>query len=214
MTWPLFTTWPIVSTTRRWDDGLTWRSRLVTAPAQEPIDLEYVREAVLRVVNGNVDNEYIGRQIVAARQVFEAETGRAAMEQTWQLILSGFPSGAIELPRPPLIAVTSVEYLDADDDAQTLSGSPAEYRVLPSGQFTAGKLLPLAGASWPSTSGEADAVTITYTAGYVTAEEMPELYKAGMGLLVEELYKNRGLSMASGRSKSMLDTSRFWRRVF
>ena len=199
---------------RRWDYGITCRSVPVTGPTQEPLDVEYVKNSVLRVVNGDEDNEFIGRAITAARQQFERETGRPAMAQTAQLMLSAFPQGLIELPLWPLLSVDSFEYLDINGDTQSLSGSPQQFILRPSGKYSGGRVLPLRGESWPSTDTQEDAVTITYTAGYESTDDMPEIEKAGMCLVIEEMYKNRGLSMSASRVKSVLDTSRYWRRTF
>lgn len=193
---------------RSWDEGVSWRSVLVEPPEEEPIHLEYVRESVLRVVNGSVDDEFIGNQIKAVRELWEDETGRAGMEQTWQWIGNRFPCWEIELPRPPLISVTSIEYIDTTGTRQTLEGSPSEFVVLPSGKFTRGRVTPLYGASWPATRYQADAVTVTYQAGYADVADVPEMVKAGMGLMVAELYRYRGAP------PKPLDTSRFWKKAY
>ena len=98
-------------------------------------------------------------------------------------VLSGFPWGGIELPRPPLLEVLSVAYVDDDDAEATLSGSPAPYFVVPSGRYARAVLTPLSGAIWPTTASRPDAVTITYQAGYSDPNEGEyQLIKARIGL--------------------------------
>src|SRR6185295_4859943 len=79
--------------------------------------------------------------ITVARQYVDAISGwlgRALMTQTWALAGNGLsipasaccgstPSGAIEIPWPPLQSVTSIKYLDANGQEQTLP--PADYTV-------------------------------------------------------------------------------------
>jgi uncharacterized phiE125 gp8 family phage protein len=198
-----------------WDYGVTWFSRRIVDPTDLPVTVAYISRQVLRVANGNLEDESIEQFIYAATQAAEDDTHRALMPQTWELVLSGFPSsGVIVLPRPPLIEVTSVSYYNGDDTAE-LAGSPAEYSVVPSGRFTRGKVLPLDGASFPTISSRDDAVTITYRAGYTsTTDKEFSLIQTGIGVMVAELYKQRSLSVQEpNNTKAQLDLSRFWREV-
>jgi uncharacterized phiE125 gp8 family phage protein len=205
-----------------WDLGVAHFARLITPPMEEPLGLEYVRDKVLRVANDDADDDFILRCIAAAREVYESETFKAATQQTWALCLDRFPSGWIELPRPPLIAVTAIDYFDANGDPASLTvGSPsvAAFRTIPSGEFVPGRILPLKGASWPATDVRPDAVTVTFDCGYeligspaVSTMGASEL--AGMCLLVAEMYKQRSLSIDGRMVPATVQTDRFWRRIW
>jgi uncharacterized phiE125 gp8 family phage protein len=205
-----------------WDLGVAWFSRLVTPPMEEPLGLEYVSAKVLRVSNDGYDSDFVARCITAAREQFEAESLRAAMRQTWALTLDRFPQHWVELPRPPLIEVVSVDYFDtAGEPASLAVGSPsvAQFRTVPSGEFVPARIIPLRGASWPATDSRPDAVTITYDCGYEfigspEVSSMPARYLAGMCLLVAELYKQRELSVDGRLAPATVQTDRFWRRVW
>lgn len=202
--------------TAPWDHGVTWFSRRSVLPVGLPLDVEYVAEKVLRVMNGTEEYTYIESLIRAFTHSAEEATQRALLPQTWELVLSGFPSDAIVLPRPPFISMTSFAYTDASGDEQTLAGSPAEYRVIPSGERSKARVVPLSGASWPSTRTQGDAVTLTYRAGYADTND-PEYQRILMGICVAvgEAYKNRSLSVQDIQNvPTVLALEHFWRRVW
>lgn len=202
-----------MSRPHRWDEGVSHFQRLVDGPTRELLNVDAVMEQVIRVANDDADIDFVQRAIVTARRTFEQDTLKAAGEQTWTLICDRFPCHWFELPRPPLLTVTAIDYYDAAGDLQTLTGSPAQFLIIPSGEYVPGRVLPLVGASWPSTAARPDAVTVTYTAGY-TVDTIPQQYLTGMELLVGELYKQRTLSVAAAVGPAHLQLERFWKRVW
>ena len=84
-----------------------------------------------------------------------------------------------------------------------------------SGRYARAVLTPLSGAIWPTTASRPDAVTITYQAGYSDPNEGEyQLIKAGIGLMVGELYKQRSLSVQEpNNTAANLQLTRFWRPV-
>ena len=197
-----------------WDHGLTWRSQRTVDPDELPVDLAYIRNSVLRVTNGDIEDAHIENLCWQATEAAEDMTQRALMPQTWQMVLDRFPCHAIRLERPPLIDVTQIDYVDADGNPQTLTGSPSQFQVVPSGQMTKAEVVPLSGQNWPATKCQRDAVTVTYTAGYADEDSVPYLIRAGIALMVGELYKNRELSISSRHIESVLKIERFWKRVW
>lgn len=199
-----------------WDTGLHWRVLLVGEPDEEPLELAYVRDKHLRVNNGAVEDVLIEELIKTAREMCERFTRRAVPPQTLQLLTNGFPRRHFELPKPPLIDVLSLEY---ETSGGTVVMDPAEYTVLTRGLH--GVVAPV--TSWPTALSQADAVTLTYRAGYgvldtsVSPSELnaavPSTLKAGMALVVGELYKNRSLSVAGfgvGVSPTVLSAEYLW----
>lgn len=173
--------------------------------------------AGIPVANGTLPDVVIPIYIKAARRNAEHKyLHRALLEQTWQLTIDAFPTATIDdpnpeanklytmldgarvkvtdgleihLPMPRLIAITSIAYVDADGADQTLSSD--DYVICQSDDDPF--LLPAdEDAGWPETADQRNAVTITYTCGYGdSADDVPDDIKAGLLLLVADLYRNR-----------------------
>lgn len=124
--------------------------------------------------------------ITTARQQAEHRTGRALVTQQWKLTLDYFP-GRIELPRPALVSVQSVKYLDADGVQQTFDSG--EYQVVTS--ELVGYVQPAYGKSWPVYREQPDAIEVNYTAGYGAASAVPRSIKAWILMAISTLYSQR-----------------------
>lgn len=156
----------------------------ITPPAVEPLDLAEVKEH-LRVTAADEDT-MLESLIIAARERAEIYTERALIQQTWAVYLDAFPAGEIRLAMPPLLAVSTVTYYDADGVEQTLDAAEfyADNKSKPA------RLVPV--NSWPATQCRPNAVAITYTAGYgAAAIAVPQVIKQAMLLMVGEMYENR-----------------------
>ena len=98
--------------------------------------------------------------LIEDAQAYVAERSDCTLLPTqYQITLPCFPSMSrwpIYLPRPPLVSVDSVEYLDTEGQLTSLEGFRAA-------TMTFSALFP--GHSWPQTMRVADAVRIKYTAG-------------------------------------------------
>lgn len=164
---------------------------LVTAPTVEPLELSEA-EAHLRVDDGT-ETALISTLIAAARDYAESQTGRALLEQTWRYTADAFPhcNGVIKLRRAPLIAVTSIQYVDTNGVTQTLTSN----QYLVNADAPLGEISPAYGVSWPATRPQPAAVTVTFTAGYADPDSVPASIKAAMLLTVGELYENREASV-------------------
>jgi uncharacterized phiE125 gp8 family phage protein len=156
------------------------------APTVEPISLETARLHLK--VDDVSDNDLITSLITVSRRWCETRIGQRLITSTNVLRLDAFPAWHIELPYPPLIAVSSIAYIDASGSSQTLSASL--YKV--DANSKPGRITPSWGNVWPTTRDEMDAVTITYTAGYgAAAVNVPETIRQAMLLLIGHLYENR-----------------------
>lgn len=167
--------------------------KVITPPAAEPISLI---EAKLHLrVDSSDEDALITSLIASAREGAEHLTGRALMAQTLELALDGFP-GAIKLPMPPLVSVTSVTYVDLVGVAQTLPDT--DYTV--DSYSEPARIVPAYGVCcWPSTRCQANAVLVRYQAGY---DAVPDQIKSWMLLRIGMLYEQRqavvsGVSVAS-----------------
>ncbi len=231
-------------------DEFGHRFDLITAP--DPLDvlsLAFVRDKHLRVPNdGDVEDEFITRLIKSVYFTAERVTRRCLLPQTRQLVIDHFPFDRhdwpgyalgyllpgivarrrIVIPMPPLISVTSVEYIDPDGNTQTLD--PSKYTVsIPRGpRAKSGYILPNPITSiWPVTQIRPDAVTITVEAGYalpgspaapdtgspaplLPETAIPEEVVTGMLLWIGEHYKQRSESIDGRFGPAVVRANDIW----
>lgn len=157
---------------------------LTVAPNEEPITLA---EAKLHCrVDHTADDALITGLITAARQQAEHRTGRALITQQWVYTQDSF-TDLIQLPRPALVSVQSVKYMDGDGAQQTLANT--EYQVVIS--ELVGYLRPAFGKSWPACRVQPDSVVVAYTCGYGAAVAVPPSIRTWMLLAVGTWYAQR-----------------------
>lgn len=160
----------------------------MTPPAVEPLTLA---EARLHLrLDDTAEDTLVSALIVAARQMAEQHLGRALITQGFRLWLDRWPAGrrALDLPRPPLSAVSAVTTYDEDGDATVLD--PASW--LADVVAVPGRLVLRAGTATPFGSRAANAVSIDYEAGYGdAATDVPEPVRRGMALLLGHLFESR-----------------------
>jgi uncharacterized phiE125 gp8 family phage protein len=161
---------------------------LVTAPQVEPVDLDAAKLHLRETIDDR--DEEIEGFITAARERVETETNRALMSQVWQLVLPCFPDTLIEIPKPPLLSVTSVTYRDAAGVSQTWSSASYEVQRPIGPMAERGTLRPVYGQSWPITALDRfDAVTVLFRAGYgVDPQSVPMALRQAMLLMLDEWY--------------------------
>lgn len=160
---------------------------LVSAPTKEPLELQVVKDH-LRVEH-SLDDDYINTLIKTAREYVEKVTWRGIIDQTWQLILNGFPSeDYIKLPKGPLRSVTSVQYLDTDNVLQTFSADNYELDQ----QSPCGRLILKYQKTWPLTLSRWNAVRVQYVVGFgADGSAVPAPLKQAMLLLIAQMYEHR-----------------------
>jgi len=158
---------------------------ITTDSAVEPVSTADVKSQLR--IDSSAEDTLIDGYTKSARHTLERLMRRAFITQTITLKYDSFPAD-IRLPRPPAIAVTSIQYVDADGATQTLA--PSTYVVDTSIQPAS--IQPAYGESYPSTRTQANAVTIVYTAGYgATGADVPEPILLAIKLLVGSFFENR-----------------------
>ena len=163
--------------------------KLITPPADWPVSLVEAK-AHLRVDFAD-DDALIEIFRKAATDEAEKFTGRALIEQTWDLYLDAFPAAEIKIPRPPLIEVVGVFYGGAADE-QTL---PAAGYIVDDASEPA-RIALASNGSWPTLTTQANAVRVRFKAGYIddsspAAANVPYAIKAAILLTIGTLYANR-----------------------
>jgi hypothetical protein len=159
-------------------------------------------------------------------------TGRQLNKATYDLKLDGFPWGyssalvggysvqqhgyerqylggsgmrPIVIPKPPLVSVTSIQYVDPDGVTQTWSNTL--YTVdTPTGDYAEpGRIFPVYGQVYPVTRSQPAAVTIRLVAGYgETAAAVPSMIRSAMKLLIGIWYENREAGLIVRGSSDVL----------
>lgn len=166
---------------------------LYAPPADEPVSLSQAKKQC-EIDPDETEHDAFLRDLAipAARERCEDATWRQVMPATWELTLCEFPScGYIELPRPPLVSVVSVGYVDSSGVTQVFS--PSSYSVqVPSGPRCArGRVTLGYGLTWPVTRAVTNAVTVRFTAGYADEDAVPARLKMAMLRDVAALFENR-----------------------
>lgn len=186
----------------------------ITDATVEPITLAQAK-AHLREEQDETHNDLlITSLITVARQAAEDRLQRTLLTTTWLRTLDRFPfcGGHVELYRPRVISVDSVEYLSRDGTLTLLS--PSAYELDPTAE--PGLLLPAHGTTWPATRVRPGAVQIQYTAGYgTTADSIPKPIVQWILLALTDLYENRGRSaerpaLPQEFADGLLDTYKIW----
>lgn len=154
----------------------------------EPVSLEDAK-LFLRVEHG-YDDDLIASLCTAARQKFEADTGRALLTQTWTYALDLAPLGGqpIRLPIGPVASVSSVTAYSTADVGTTVATSV--YRLDAFG--TPARVVLKDGQSWPSGLRPQSGLVVVFVAGYgATAAAVPDAALMQVRLLISHWYENR-----------------------
>lgn len=143
---------------------------VLKAPVIPPGWLAKAKHQVRVEIDETYEDSYL-MDLLADAHAYVAEMADLTLLPTeLQMTLPRFPRWArcpVNLPRPPLVSVDSIEYFDCDGRLQTLDGFRAATQT-----FSA--VFPAA-AGWPQTQRAKDAVRIKYTAGNADAFPRPAL---------------------------------------
>ena len=178
--------------------------KTLTPPTVEPVTLAEAK-AHCRV-DTSTDDAYISSLITAAREWCEAYCDETFVHTQYRMTLDAFPH-EIELPRPPMASsgtVTAVTVTYTLENQSTATLATNQYRV--DRDSAPGVIRTLYNGSWPSHLLDANAVTVTWWAGYGSAADIPQRVKSAMLMTILELYENRGDGQMPDGAKRLLDT--------
>jgi uncharacterized phiE125 gp8 family phage protein len=161
----------------------------------EPINVFEVRvQARLSTDNADGEDDLLQTFASAARQRAEIGTRRQLIGPAhYALRLNAFPCEPwIELPRPPLVEVESVSYVDVGGTTRTLVEGTDYLVDAPVGEKPRrGRVALLAGVTWPVTADQINAVMVRFTAGYNKPSDVPAILRAAMLRDAATLYEGR-----------------------
>lgn len=180
---------------------------LVTPPVLEPVTVADAR-AFLRISTDSED-DILRRIIKTARELVEADTGLALIDQTWRLRVDRWPrSGRLALFKYPVKAVTAVVAYRCDGTA--ISMEPEEF-MLQHGRRPQRVYM----AQYPDAQSFCG-LEVDFIAGFgETGVEVPDALKQAILTLSAHLYENRaGLDGATSELPPMVGQMvDSWRRI-
>lgn len=142
-------------------------------------------------INSSADDGYVDALVATATarlEGLEGLTGRAFLTQTWALsVRCPGENDRIHIPLTPVQSISTITYYDGAGQSQTATLS--DYHFVNGGDWA--YLYPKAGFAWPITEDRADAITITFIAGYGDADAVPANIVHAAKLLVSHYYENR-----------------------
>lgn len=184
-----------IAGTQPWSFGSSssgeWSYRLqqTSAPTTYPVTLDEVR-AQCDIDVGDEDAALL-RRIKMATRWCEGYLDRQFITSTWVLTTDRFPPatrgnpyGSIELPKPPLISVTSLQYLDTSGATQTWAASGNYTVETPTRQR--GMIHRAYAITWPILQLHPASLTITFVAGYGAASAVPDTIREAILMLISE----------------------------
>ncbi len=158
---------------------------LIDGPAVEPITLAEMK-TYLRV-DDDAEDELVAGLIKAARLLVEASSRRILVEQLWRVTLDRWPQGdTVMLPLSPLMAVESINVLDAD-------GTPTE--IAPDSIEADAMSDPprIAVSPRPEPGKARGGIAIELRAGFgPSPDDVPATLRLAVKILVARWFENRG----------------------
>lgn len=173
--------------------------KLTTAPTELAISLADVKRQ-LGVSNDRQDR-YIETLIESASNHVTHCTGRALMQATYQLTADRWPeSNVLFFPAVPLASITSVSYVDTSG----VSTNYTTYQLVQCDQVQS-YLVPAATKSdFPSTQADnVAAVTVTYTAGYSSRDDIPAEVRNLIFMVVRQQFDNPDGSLTAIQQRGL-----------
>lgn len=155
--------------------------KVTTAPTSTPVSVSDVKQ-YCDYDDNDRDGQFLS-WLKTATELVEHDTERAFLTQTRTAYMPYFPR-VIHLQVAPVTAV-SIAYLDVDGASQTLSTSIYQTDL----NSTPVRIREDYAQVWPDTECDTEnAVTITVTCGYGTADSVPERAKEAIRLVVKRMF--------------------------
>ncbi|MGL4973666.1 MAG: head-tail connector protein [Bosea sp. (in: a-proteobacteria)] len=159
---------------------------LIQPPAIEPVSLAQMKD-YLRL-DGTQEDDLVATLITAARLMVEAMSGRMLIDQTWRIVLDGWPAGSIlRLPVGPVRQVVAARVFDVAGQPQNV---PANALMLEVGSDPP-LVRVVASVSQPGRSFAG--IEVDVLAGFgATAAQVPAPLLQAIRMLVARWFEQRG----------------------
>jgi len=164
-----------------------WSISIVTPPSPTPVATADIK-AHLRL-NTSAEDTLLADWVLVAAEEFARETGYSLTNTALRLSLDSWPcESVLYIPRHPVTAVTSVQYLDTSGTWQTVDGStyttdlsslPA--RILFKTNFVRASLHETA----------KPCVRVNFSAGHSSTSDIPRMALQAVKLRAAEYYRDR-----------------------
>lgn len=156
------------------------------APIVDAVSIEDARGQVH--IRHHDEDATLARYIQAATREIEHATRRQLITATYEAKWDTWPNGGFLLPRPPLLAVSSITYVDTDGETQTVDSGTYEV----DNNDEPGSIHLAWGQTWPAHRSHPRVIAVTYTAGYgTTPADVPADYRQAVLMLVSQFYYDR-----------------------
>ncbi len=161
------------------------RITVSTEPSAKPLELSEVKNYLK--LDTDADDTFITSLIGAARRYVEQYLNRKLITQTLTEILDGWPVFPYELELGPWQSLTSITYVDLEQETGTWDSSNYFFDA------DTGRIALTEDGDTPDDDlREISSVKISYVAGYGDAgDSVPEDIKNAIKLMVAHWYRNR-----------------------
>lgn len=182
--------------------------RIVNKPAGPAIDPEVVKRHL--GIEHNADDETVLELIEAATELVQNECSRQLLSALCELTLDEFPSGVIEIARPPVTEIVELSYINESGITEVIA--PADYQF--DGASEPGRLAPSPNTCWPrSRRGVLNAVSVKFRCGAQAITDVPAAAHKLIIALAATWYEERGVDDVRLRDQAgNLPDSPFFRR--
>lgn len=172
----------------------------VTAPTDTVVSIAEVKAHAR--IDISDDDIQVQRKIAEATAIVEDYCSLALLTQTLDWTFDQLPTGAcysralryLELPRAPLVSVTSVTTTNDDGDASVMSS--LDYYVDTASH--PGRLCLKSASAWPTDVREFAGITVRFVAGWSSASLVPAAIIEAVLHVVAWSYGFRGDDIVSG----------------
>lgn len=162
-----------------------------SAASIEPVTILEVKDHARIDRDLYEDDRRILAYITEAREAAEGYTGRRFIKQTWSYYRDDWPEGDyFELPYPPLIQVSTVQYTDCSGSTTSMTAS-SSYEV--NASIVPGRVLLPYNETWPaSTLDVNNPIKVTFQCGYGSnATSVPQSIREWITACASWRYENR-----------------------
>lgn len=156
--------------------------QLTEAPTGEVVTLAEIKSD-LRIDTNDFDSD-LRSWIAMAVDRLQRATRRQFLTATWTLLLDRFPCREIRIWKAPVSSIESIKYIDPDGNLQTIDEEDYVVSVRDEPRV----IVPALGSYWPSTACQPDAVRVELVAGYGTADDVPDMAKGIIKLMVRDYF--------------------------